>query len=77
VTPGRREIDRGPRGECPSAAVLFEGEAPARTVLLCDLEDGRRALVASRDPALAGVAMREELCGRRLRLAAGGEVSLA
>jgi acetyl-CoA C-acetyltransferase len=57
--------------------VLFEGEAPARTVLLCDLEDGRRALVSSPDPALAEAALREELCGRKVRLGTSGAVALA
>jgi acetyl-CoA C-acetyltransferase len=57
--------------------VLFEGEAPARTVLLCDLEDGRRALVSSPEPALAEAAQREELCGRKVRLGAPGAVALA
>jgi acetyl-CoA C-acetyltransferase len=57
--------------------VFFEGEAPERSVLLCDLDDGRRALVATPDPALAALATREELCGRRVRLAATGDVALA
>jgi hypothetical protein len=35
-------------------------------VLLCDLEDGRRALVTSDE--LAEVMTREEFCGRTLRL---------
>ncbi len=59
-----------------SYTVLFDGEAPSRTVLLCDLEDGRRALATSPDPALAELALHVELCGRKLRLAASG-VSLA
>jgi hypothetical protein len=37
-------------------------------VLLCDLEDGRRALVTVADAALCETAMREELCGRAVRL---------
>ncbi len=57
--------------------VLYEDEAPSRTVLLCDLGDGRRTLAASADPALAAVAVREELCGRSVRLAAGGTIELA
>jgi len=60
-----------------SYTVLFEGEAPARSVLLCDLDDGRRALVATPDPALAAFATSEELCGRRVRLSASGDVALA
>jgi acetyl-CoA C-acetyltransferase len=56
--------------------VLFEGELPSRTVLLCELGDGRRTLLASADPALATAAIGEELCGRKLRLAGGGAVAL-
>jgi acetyl-CoA C-acetyltransferase len=51
--------------------VLFEGGVAHRTALLCDLEDGTRALATSADPALADLAQREELCGRALRLVAG------
>ncbi len=56
--------------------VLFDGESPSRTVLLCDLGDGRRSLVTSADPALAATALSEELCGRKLRLAAQRAVTL-
>jgi acetyl-CoA C-acetyltransferase len=49
--------------------VLYQGGAPARTVLLCDLEDGRRTLASDADPALAALATREELCGRVVRIA--------
>jgi acetyl-CoA C-acetyltransferase len=56
--------------------VLFEGEVPSRTVLLCDLGDGHRTLCASTDPALAATAMREELCGRKLRLGAQRAIAL-
>jgi acetyl-CoA C-acetyltransferase len=57
--------------------VFFEGGAPERSVLLCDLDDGRRALVATPDPALAALATSEELCGRRVHLSASGDVALA
>jgi acetyl-CoA C-acetyltransferase len=56
--------------------VLFEGERAVRTAFICDLDDERRTLAASDDPALAELGMREELCGRRLRLA-GGRAELA
>jgi acetyl-CoA C-acetyltransferase len=56
--------------------VLFEGEVPSRTVLLCDLGDGHRTLCANTDPALAATAMREELCGRKLRLGAQRAIAL-
>jgi acetyl-CoA C-acetyltransferase len=54
--------------------VLFDGEGPKRTVLLCDLGDGRRSLVTSADPDLAAAAMREELCGRKVVLTATGAI---
>jgi acetyl-CoA C-acetyltransferase len=64
------------RGAVVTYTVLFEGAAPSRSVLLCDLEDGTRALATSADPALAEAALHEELCGRKLRLSAGGEPAL-
>jgi hypothetical protein len=54
-----------------SYTVLFEGERPARTAFVCDLDDGRRTLAASADPALARLGTEQELCGRSVRLAAG------
>jgi acetyl-CoA C-acetyltransferase len=69
------EAAGGP-ARCASYTVLFEGERPARTAFVCDLPDGRRTLAASGDPALAELGLREELCGRALRLAPG-DVTLA
>jgi acetyl-CoA C-acetyltransferase len=57
--------------------VLFEGGSPSRSVLLCELGDGRRTLTSNADPGLAATAMREELCGRTLRLGAEGAIALA
>jgi len=54
-----------------TSTVVYEDRAPARTVLLCDLVDGRRTLAVSGDPALAAVASHEELAGRSVRIAAG------
>jgi acetyl-CoA C-acetyltransferase len=56
--------------------VLFEGERAARAVFVCDLENGRRTLAASDDPALAELGTAQELCGRSVRLA-GGRATLA
>lgn len=56
---------------CVSYTVQFEGDRPARTLFVCDLPDGRRALAASADPALAEEAMRAEVCGKKLALAGG------
>jgi acetyl-CoA C-acetyltransferase len=60
-----------------SYTVLYEGEKPSQNILLCDLEDGRRALVASQDEDLAHSLLREEACGRRVRLSPGGDIALA
>ena len=38
---------------CVSYTVQFEGDRPARTLFVCDLPDGRRALAASLDLAEA------------------------
>lgn len=51
--------------------VLYDGDAPSRAVLLCDLDDGTRALVTSPDTALAEELTRVEGCGRRVRVAGG------
>ncbi len=56
---------------CVSYTVQFEGDRPARTLFVCDLDDGRRALAVSTDPALAEAAMTQEFCGSKLRLADG------
>ena len=69
------EAEGGP-AHAAGYTVLFEADRPARTAFVCDLPDGRRTLAASDDPALAELGTREELCGRRLRLA-GGRAELA
>jgi len=72
------ELSEDAHGEasCVSYTVQFEGERPARTLFVCDLPNGRRALAASADPALAELAMTSELCGAKLRLA-GGNAQIA
>ncbi len=57
-----------------SYTVLHEGSAPPRAILLCALDDGRRTLAETRDPALVAALEREEWCARRVRLGAGGTV---
>jgi acetyl-CoA C-acetyltransferase len=57
--------------------VLFEGERAARSVFVCDLDDGRRTLAASDDPALAQLGTEQELCGREVRIAGGRAVLAA
>jgi acetyl-CoA C-acetyltransferase len=56
---------------CVSYTVQFAGDRPARTLFVCDLPDGRRALAASADPALAEHAMTQETCGAKLKIADG------
>ncbi|RIL04467.1 MAG: acetyl-CoA acetyltransferase [Proteobacteria bacterium] len=58
-------------GSVATYTVLYEQGAPARTVVVCDLADGRRTLASNADPALAAIAVREELCGRAVRIAGG------
>jgi acetyl-CoA C-acetyltransferase len=62
------EAEDGP-ARCASYTVLYDGDRPTSTAFVCDLRGGRRTLAASPDPALAELAMREELCGRAVRLA--------
>lgn len=52
--------------------VLYENGGPKRVVLLCDLDDGRRTLAFCDGADEVAVAIREELSGRSLRIAAGG-----
>jgi acetyl-CoA C-acetyltransferase len=67
---GTVEIASDGRGDATVATytVLYEGEKPSRAVLLCDLADGRRALVATQDEPLALDMTREEFCGRAVRI---------
>jgi acetyl-CoA C-acetyltransferase len=59
-----------------SYTVLHEGSAPPRAILLCALDDGRRTLSESRDPALVASLEREEWCARRVHLGPGGTVEV-
>ncbi len=63
-------------GQVASYTVHYEGEAPARAVLLCDLETGKRTIATCSDPEVAALGTREELCGRPIRLSASGAVAL-
>jgi len=56
-------------GSIAAYTVLFDKSGPTKTVLLVDLDDGRRTLVLDPDPAIAATGTREELCGRALRVA--------
>jgi acetyl-CoA C-acetyltransferase len=70
---GQVALAEDARGDttCVSYTVQYEGDRPARTLFVCDLPDGRRALAASADPALAEHATEHELCGAKLRIGAG------
>ncbi len=76
---GRVAVVEGASGAATVASytVLYEGGAAKRLVLLCDLDDGQRALLLCDDAEAAATATREELCGRALRIAPGGAVSFA
>jgi len=52
--------------------VLFDGDRPTQTVMLCDTADGKRAVAVSGDPALAQVGVARELCGVELEIAGDG-----
>jgi len=53
-------------GTLASYTVQYEGDVPARAILLLDLDDGRRVLRADSDRELAAALTREEWIGRRL-----------
>lgn len=63
-------------GRIASYTVQYEGDAPARAVLLCDLESGKRTIATCGDPEVASLGVREELCGREIRLTESGDVAL-
>jgi acetyl-CoA C-acetyltransferase len=53
-------------GTLASYTVQYEGDVPSRTILLLDLDDGRRVLRADDDRDLAAALTQEEWIGRRL-----------
>ncbi len=48
--------------------VLYDGDAPSRVVMICDLPDGRRAFGVTTDPQLAMAMTEQEFCGRSVRI---------
>jgi hypothetical protein len=52
-----------------SYTVLYEGDVPARAVVVCDLPDGRRTLAATSDPVFAKAMTEDEICGQRVLVA--------
>jgi acetyl-CoA C-acetyltransferase len=57
-----------------SYTVMPEGGDRWRSVLLCQLDDGRRVLVSTGDPTIAERGQHQELCGRAVRLLDDGGV---
>ncbi|MGI9431332.1 MAG: acetyl-CoA acetyltransferase, partial [Myxococcota bacterium] len=64
------------RGRVTSYTVFYEGDVPARAVLLCDLEDGTRSLVLTPDAETATSLVESEGCGRAVRIGADAGVTL-
>ena len=55
-----------------SYTVLYEGDRPAQTLLLCDTADGARAVAVATDPALAEAGVSRELIGSEVAIGSGG-----
>jgi len=55
--------------------VVYADGAPKRVVLIADFEGGGRTLASSDEPESIASATREELCGRAVRITAGGRAS--
>ncbi len=75
----RAEIVDPPGGADASVVtytVLHDRGTPARLVLLCELGDGRRTLVAVDDPALAAECIGRDLLGTAVRIEGKGSVEL-
>jgi acetyl-CoA C-acetyltransferase len=49
-----------------SYTVLYDGDEPARAVVICDLPDGRRTVAATEDRGFAKSLTESEGCGRRV-----------
>jgi acetyl-CoA C-acetyltransferase len=48
--------------------VVYDGNAPSRAVMICDLPNGRRAFGVTTDPQLATAMTEQEFCGRSVRI---------
>jgi acetyl-CoA C-acetyltransferase len=57
-------------GQIATYTVSYQNGAPKRVSLLADFEDGRRTLASSEEPGPLASAVREELCGRAVRISA-------
>lgn len=54
-----------------SYTVAYEGEASARSVVIADLDDGRRTVASTTDPSVATALVASEACGRRVSITDG------
>jgi acetyl-CoA C-acetyltransferase len=57
--------------------VVYLGDEPAEGVAICDLPDGRRTIGVTHDAALLSAMVSEEFCGRAVRVAADGDLTLS
>jgi len=64
------------RARVAGYTVLYSGDVPGQTVVIGDLDDGRRATAVSEDPALAQAATTREIIGSEVEIGSG-EVHLA
>jgi len=62
-------------GTIAGYTVLYEGEAPARAIAVCDVAERRRAVASTIDPRIIGTLLAAEGCGQRVMLRRG-ELSL-
>lgn len=74
----RVDVTDGASGSARIASytVLYERDGSSQCVLLCDLDDGRRCLVTSADPDLAGELTTREGCGRCVQIETNGAARL-
>ncbi|NRA06763.1 MAG: acetyl-CoA acetyltransferase [Myxococcales bacterium] len=65
-----REVVASGQGEgrVVACTVEYDRTGPSRGVALCDLPEGRRTIVETRDDALMEALTREEFCGRPVRV---------
>jgi acetyl-CoA C-acetyltransferase len=67
VSPAREVLDQY-KGAARVAGytVLPAGDAPARSVVIADTEDGRRTIASSDDQEVVGILSKIEGCGKRI-----------
>ena len=73
---GHEQPPAGADATIASYTVLYEAGVPASLVLLCDLVDGRRTLVAVNDAALAAATVQSDPLGRDVRIEGAGRATV-